>query len=200
LRRYFSDGTLDPSFATVFARPQDLFDGIAIQKDGAVIMLGDVCGLPCSTLIQRFHSDGSLDTNFSVTLTGDRYDKVNEIELLKDGSLLIAGRFTNVNCIRRTYLARLIPSDTPDPLLCVLPPPKPEPYFETTRLPKRQIAVKWQAGYPEYTLQATRLLRPRHPEKEKWVTVTNVPVCDETLCAITNKIARYGKHYRLVKP
>jgi hypothetical protein len=48
LRRYFSDGTLDPSFATVFARPQDLFDGIAIQKDGAVIMLGDVCGLRSS--------------------------------------------------------------------------------------------------------------------------------------------------------
>jgi hypothetical protein len=60
--------------------------------------------------------------------------------------------------------------------------------------------VNWQAGYPEYTLQATRVLHRRHPEKEKWVTVTNEPLCDELGCWITNKISRYGKHYRLVKP
>jgi hypothetical protein len=74
-------------------------------------------------------------------------------------------------------------------------PAKPEPWIETTIIPKRQIAVQWQASYPEYTLQATRLLRLRHPEKEKWVTVTNMPVVDDIACAITNKIARYGKHY-----
>src|SRR5215203_4694053 len=96
-----------------------------------------------------------------------------------------------------TSLARLIPSDTPDPLPCIPPTPPPEAHVSTTLLPHRQIVINWPSRYPEYTLQSARVLHRRHPEKEKWVTVTNEPVCDELGCSITNKISRYGKNYRL---
>ena len=57
----------------------------------------------------------------------------------------------------------------------------------------------WPTNYPEYTLQSTKRLRPNHPEREKWVTVTNEPVAGESTVCVTNRIARWGKHYRLVK-
>ena len=57
----------------------------------------------------------------------------------------------------------------------------------------------WPTNYPEYTLQATKRLRPKHPEKEKWVTVTNLPVVGESTVCVTNRILRWGRHYRLSK-
>jgi hypothetical protein len=61
------------------------------------------------------------------------------------------------------------------------------------------MACCWPTNYPEYTLQATRRLRPRQPEKERWFTVTDVPVLNESSLCLTNRIARWGHHYRLVK-
>jgi hypothetical protein len=119
------------------------------------------------------------------------------VAIQSDGGVLLGGSFTNVNCIRRPFLVRLIPSETPDPLPCV---PQLEPSPATGKLPRGKIVVNWPNGYSDYVLQAARQLRPRHPEKEKWITVTNEPVCDELGCWVTNKISRYGKHYRLVKP
>jgi hypothetical protein len=60
-------------------------------------------------MIRRFNSDGTRDTNFSLVLNGYVHAAITQ----PDG-ILIAGSFTEVNCVRRTYLARLIPSDTPD--------------------------------------------------------------------------------------
>ena len=57
----------------------------------------------------------------------------------------------------------------------------------------------WPTDYPDYTLRATRRLHPKHPEKEKWITVTNAPVVNESSVCVTNRIARWGRHYRLVK-
>ena len=79
------------------------------------------------------------------------------------------------------------------------PPPKPEPELTTTRLPWARMVCCWPTNYPEYTLQATRRLRSRQPEKEKWATVTNEAVVGESSVCVTNRIARWGRHYRLVK-
>jgi hypothetical protein len=196
IERRLPDGTLDSAFTPVSRGSFDYFYSIAPHTDGSIVLLSARGASTLSPVIERFHPDGGTDTNFSVTV--DRWP--SSVAIQSDGGILLAGSFTNVNCIRRTYLARLIPSDAPDSLPCVPEPPKPEPTVTTANLPKRHIAVSWQADYPEYKLQAARVLRPRHPEKEKWVTVTNEPVCDEFGCSITNKIFRYGKHYRLVKP
>jgi uncharacterized delta-60 repeat protein len=198
--RYFADGTPDPSFANASFSYNDYYSGVKADRQGGVFAWGSHCPAACGPLVRRFSNDGTLDTNFSVYLNGP--GPVYGVQFPSDGSILIAGRFTEINCLRRTYIARLIPSDMPDPLPCVPPPPPPptpEPVITTTRLRPAKMACCWPTNYPEYTLQATKRLRPNHPEKEKWVTVTNLPVVGESTVCITNRILRWGRHYRLSK-
>jgi uncharacterized delta-60 repeat protein len=195
ITRRLADGDIDFGFTPIYGNYGDRFYSIGLLTDGRVIALGEACGGSCNGFIRRFNFDGSIDTNFTVVV--DR--AVGPFAVQPDDAVLIAGQFTNVNCIRRTYLARLIPSDTPDPLPCVPPPPKPEPELTATRLRPAKMVCCWPTNYPEYTLQATRRLRPNHPEKEKWLTVTNAPVLGESTVCITNRILRWRRHYRLVQ-
>jgi hypothetical protein len=87
------------------------------------------------------------------------------------------------------------PCDHPPP-----PPPKPALQLDVTRIRGAKMVCCWLTNYPEYTLQATRRLRPNHPEKEKWLTVTNLPTASESSVCVTNRILRWGRNYRLVKP
>ena len=121
----------------------------------------------------------------------------SDVAIDADGGILIAGSFTNVNCVAQPYLVRLIPSDTPDVIDCLPEPPKPPPELTVTRLRRARMVTCWPTNYPEYSLQATRRLRPKRPHKEKWVTITRTPVCVDGTCCVTNKIVRFGKHYRL---
>jgi hypothetical protein len=189
ISRHFADGSQDLTYTN-----WDLiaFQRIFPESDGRVMALLDRL-YDSLWVVRRYNNDGSVDTNFSITLDKGAF----AVAIQSDGGILLGGSFTNVNCIRRPFLVRLIPSDTPDLLPCV---PRPEPSPATAKLPREKIVVNWPSGYPDYVLQATRALHRRHPEREKWVAVTNAPVCDEFGCWITNKISRYGKNYRLVKP
>jgi uncharacterized delta-60 repeat protein len=194
LIRRFSDGSVDPNFNAPFGGNLEDFFEIAPYGDGRVLTVGDDCANNgCRALIRQYRADGSLDTNAPFVVD----DYVSQVKIQSDNTVLIAGSFQTVNCIRRTSIARLIPSEVPDPI-CVPPPPPPELRLELTKIRGKMVCC-WPTNYPEYTLQATKRLRPNHPEKEKWVTVTNLPVQGESTVCVTNRILRWGRHYRLSK-
>jgi uncharacterized delta-60 repeat protein len=195
--RYFSNGTRDASFEIKEFSYNDYYRGVKADTADGVVAWGSYCPVTCRPLIRKFNGDGSLDTNFFVNIDGP--GPIEAVAIQNDGGILIGGRFTTVNCIPRSYIARLIPSDTPDELPCVPPPPKADPQLTVTKLHGPKMACCWTTNYPEYTLQATKRLRPKHPEKEKWVTVTNLPVQGESTVCVTNRILRWGRHYRLSK-
>jgi hypothetical protein len=189
--RHSDDGRIDETFST------PPYDGLKYQRilpysDGRLLALLNSC---CSRIVRRHQSDGTIDKNFVVTTDGVAITAA----LQADEGIPLGGTFTEVNCTRRIYLTRLIPSDTPDPLSCIPPVPEPEPPLDVTRIRGAKMVCCWPTNYPEYTLQATRRLRPKQPEKEKWVTVTNTPVLNESSLCVTNRILRWGRHYRLVK-
>jgi uncharacterized delta-60 repeat protein len=197
LAKHLPTGSLDPSFEPSYGDLYDQVSGMAIQSDGSVILVGSASPSPGNSLLRRFHPDGSRDTNFNFLMNG----RAHAVAVDSSNRIMIGGDFTNVNCIGRTYLTRLIPSETPDELPCIVPPPppKPEPELTLTKLHGPKMVCCWTTNYPEYTLQATKRLRPNHPEKEKWVTVTNLPVVGESTLCVTNRILRWGRHYRLSK-
>jgi len=198
IQRRLPDGSIDPSFAIISGGSGISFWSVLPLESGGVITFGDSCGAICEPVVFRYNPDGTRDTNFSVHVDG----YVMSLAIQPDGGILIGGRFTNVNCIRSPYLARLIPSDTPDPLLCVPPPPpppKPEPQLDVTRISRWKMVCCWPTNYPEYTLQAARVVHPKHPERDKWKTVTNAPAMNGDHVCVTNRVLRWGRNYRLVK-
>lgn len=204
-RRWWANGENDASFGS--DPPTHFTTGtrstILPQADGLVYVIQEDGH---GSYLRRLNQDGTTDTNFLVqTSTTGLYPYymahyVETMAVQPNGEVLIGGEFKKVNCVERFHLARLIPSAEPDSSECFVPPPKPAPELSTTRLRGARMVCCWPTNYPEYTLQATPRLRPRHPEKERWVTVAKEPVCsDDGVCCVTNSIARYGRHYRLVK-
>jgi len=196
LARYMPDGKRDPTFAEVKAKYGDEeFLQVTLLNDGGALVLAQECTFTCTNMVRRFKSNGDADTNFTVWANYH----ISTTTQQTDGAILIGGMFTNINCFRRTYLARLIPSDAPDVIDCLPPPPKPEPELTTTRLRLGRIVCCWPTNYPEYTLQAARVLHPKHPDRDKWKTVTNAPAINGDHVCMTNRVLRWGRNYRLVR-
>jgi uncharacterized delta-60 repeat protein len=202
LNRWFADGTLDPGFNSG-SLPEPI-GSILPQLNGGVLAISRNSSGEYS--IRRFQPDGTPDTNFLVQTTND-YNRVlggqniYTMALQPDGGILIAGRFTNVNCMGQSFIARLIPSDTPDALPCPL---RPEPTLTATRLHGGVMQICIPTGYGDYWVQAARHINRRHPDQTKWVNVHdkykqqwwyNSP----TNSCIEINIARFGRNYRLVK-
>jgi len=114
--RLNSDGTPDSLFnlgglganATVYA--------LAVQPDGKIVIGGDFTAYNGATNfnhIARLNPDGSVDTNFAVSVTGPS-DSVRAITLQLDGKILIGGIFTSVNGVALNHIARLNPDGTVD--------------------------------------------------------------------------------------
>lgn len=100
--RLNADGTLDNTF-TIGAT--DYMDSpvIAIQSDGKIYIGGDVNPGNC---FYRLNSDGSLDTTWDDYATPDftsdplvdpffDYSRIYKIDVLDDGDIIVAGRFTD---------------------------------------------------------------------------------------------------------
>lgn len=177
------NGRLSPDFRR---RENNIPTVVAmVVRDGRPVIGGHFYASPPGvTNLTRILPTGGVDPQFEIG-TGVNGD-VRTIVQQKDGHLLVGGDFTEVNGQPRAYLVRL---------QAIEPPPE----VTTQRLPRGQIAVCWPTNYADYTLQATRHLRPRFPQKEKWVTVTNTPIEGESSLCVTNRIVRWGRHYRLVK-
>lgn len=98
LYRLNADGSWDSDFlvTNIVSSPFTIF-AVAVQDDGKIVVAGDFGGY-----IRRYHSDGSLDTDFTPpSLNG----AVRALALQPDGRLIIGGDFTNLN--QRNRIARL---------------------------------------------------------------------------------------------
>jgi uncharacterized delta-60 repeat protein len=105
-----ADGASDPAFVPG-AGPNGAVRAMAVQADGKILIGGgftEVDGV-ARNRIARLNADGSLDGTFDPGTGAD--DTVYALTLHGDGTVLLGGRFTQVNGQPGTArLARLVPS------------------------------------------------------------------------------------------
>ncbi len=113
LARLNADGSLDASF-NVSIGSSGIINGLTIQSDGKVVMLGDferVNGVVKSN-IARVNADGSLDNGFD---GGSGFDTPpKDVAADSTGKLLVFGSFNSYNGASRPFLARLLSNGTLD--------------------------------------------------------------------------------------
>jgi uncharacterized delta-60 repeat protein len=112
------DGSLDPTFDQDGIRVDDFGStdaarGVAVQPDGKIVIAGTSCG--GDILVARYDSTGALDPSFGsggrvcVDVAGGSTDQGEEIFVLGDGKLLVAGTSAG-----DFALVRLNPDGSPD--------------------------------------------------------------------------------------
>jgi uncharacterized delta-60 repeat protein len=104
--RIMPDGALDPSF-NPGSGPYLPVRAITLQPDGRAVIGGDFFTYDgvARSRIARIMPNGSLDASFSVG-TGAN-SEVEALAVQPDGRILIGGRFTQMNGIARSGIARL---------------------------------------------------------------------------------------------
>jgi uncharacterized delta-60 repeat protein len=105
------DYLLDPSFNPTFAgRTHQFFDitnAVAVQPDQKILVGGNftIVNGDASSLIVRFNPNGTRDTSFNSGLGTMANDIIDNIKILPDGKILVAGVFRVAGAL--TYFARL---------------------------------------------------------------------------------------------
>ncbi len=118
LRRYFPNGTEDFAFSAACGTGLDVYPySIVVQTDGRILLAGPFNSVNGSarTGIARLLPGGTLEStaSFNVMLSGgDAYPVCVAVQ--PDEKILISGRFSSVNGVARTSLARLFPNGTVD--------------------------------------------------------------------------------------
>src|SRR5207237_3316133 len=88
---------------------------VAIQPDGKILIAGtfqNVAGFVYGR-IARLNPDGTIDLTFNTNGIGAN-NQINDIKLLPDGKILIAGIFTQYNGVPKQRVARLNSDGTLD--------------------------------------------------------------------------------------
>ncbi len=113
IARWNTDGTLDLSF-----NPGDGANGIVyaavVQDDGKILLGGSFTRVQAEARnrIARLHPDGTLDKDFNPP--GGLNADVYAIVVRPEGSILVAGAFTQANGEPKRYLAQLKANGTTD--------------------------------------------------------------------------------------
>ncbi len=114
LVRINADGTADPTYKPLPdpAVSVNLGPG-ALRADGTAYLtsLINVPGLGNGYYLHRFFGDGSRDTSFNPFVFGN----ISFIEAAPDGSVFLAGAFTQVNGVSAPGIARVLPDGNVDP-------------------------------------------------------------------------------------
>jgi uncharacterized delta-60 repeat protein len=113
IARFHPNGELDFSFQPGAGANLDV-NALALQRDGKVIIGGlfsTVGGQP-RVRMARLNVDGSLDESFNPGLGPNA--AVNALVVERDGSILIAGEFTQIGTAPRSRIARLRPDGSVD--------------------------------------------------------------------------------------
>lgn len=125
--RFTANGALDTSFGTngvatipMGEYPCD-FKGIAVQPDGRIVAVGTYGNglLWWVMLAARFEADGTLDTSFGVNGVvkydhGSVDDEAEDVALLPDGSILVAGFTVTADFNYSALLVKLRPDGVLD--------------------------------------------------------------------------------------
>lgn len=101
--RYNADGSLDASFsgdgkvATPIGSGDDEAEGVAVQTDGKIVVVGSSISLGISVIaVARYNPDGTLDSNFSgdgklTTSVSAASDSGSDVVIRPDGRILVSG-------------------------------------------------------------------------------------------------------------
>lgn len=120
------DGDLDPTFGnggkviTDFSQQSDIAQGIAIQPDGKIVVVGDSgVDLLRHSALARYNPDGSLDTTFGsggrVLITLDAGgDLLDSVAIQPDGKIVVGGALNQNNANLAFLVARFNSNGTLD--------------------------------------------------------------------------------------
>ncbi|MCW5959048.1 MAG: VCBS repeat-containing protein [Pyrinomonadaceae bacterium] len=100
LARFNSDGTNDTSFAANTSAAQ--IKGVEILSDGKIVAGGHDGTTP---IVRRYNIDGSADTSFLHTDTGD--GTIEALEMQADGKILVSGNYTTLRGVSQGRVSRL---------------------------------------------------------------------------------------------
>lgn len=103
------DTTFDPGDGITIGDGNSSIKAIGLQSDGKVVVGGSFSsfnGAPCGN-ITRLNSDGSIDASFNTKAGAAANGTVRAILMRADGTIVIAGDFTQFNGTTRRYMARL---------------------------------------------------------------------------------------------
>lgn len=101
--RFLASGAVDTSFAPVSGVADTLVLAMEVQKDGRVLLGGQIPDGSTYRQVARLHTDGSIDTAFTTTVN----DLPHVLRQQPDGKILMGGDFTQVNGIAVPKLVRL---------------------------------------------------------------------------------------------
>jgi uncharacterized delta-60 repeat protein len=122
IRRLNPNGSFDNSFtpiSTGFGRLiRSYFTQVLLLPSGKILVSGGSSSVSSSsTFIKRYNSDGNLDSSFEEpTFSGSSPNllKINDFDVLPDGSILVVGNFTSVNGVQRKNFVKLQPAGNVD--------------------------------------------------------------------------------------
>jgi uncharacterized delta-60 repeat protein len=109
-------GFLDPNFLDGMSGPNSWLWAVGLQADDKVLVAGQFTSFNGVTRgpVARLYDDGSVDTNFTATVTAGE-PTIHSVAAQPDGKILIGGMFTGVNGAIRNSIARLNANGTLDP-------------------------------------------------------------------------------------
>ena len=115
--RLNTDGSLDNSFNPGGFGPDQAVNGVAVQGDGKILIVGlfnSYRSVPRKSLA-RLNSDGTLDPTFNSDGTNVNGWSVSVAVQPNDGKILVGGSLTSYMTVPVRNLARLDPDGTLDP-------------------------------------------------------------------------------------
>ncbi|MCE5230180.1 hypothetical protein LLG95_11350 [bacterium] len=113
IARLNADGTIDDTFLATGAN--GFVNAMALEPGGRIVIGGDftrVNGAACNR-IARLMPNGQVDTDFQSVPGADR--NIFAIELQRDGKILIAGEYTELDGTPHSQIARLNANGSVDP-------------------------------------------------------------------------------------
>ncbi len=120
LARLLADGSVDPGFFPQLISESVVHD-LSPASDGGVVVCGDLgtSGTILRPAVLRFQTNAALDTSFQgpSLLAGFNLGRVDTVEALPNGRVLIGGSFDRVDGAARVGLARLLENGDLDPTL-----------------------------------------------------------------------------------
>jgi uncharacterized delta-60 repeat protein len=119
--RLNSDGSRDQSFATINWGPFRMhfitYSKVFLLPDGKILISGTQSASSQSEgFLMRYNSDGTVDSSFGQPIFADPENRsyVNGFAVQPDGSIVVSGKFTGINSVDKTDLARLFPAGNVD--------------------------------------------------------------------------------------
>lgn len=106
IARLNANGTLDTDFDTSNG-PDDNVLAIALQEDGKVLLGGEFTTIEGSNrkYVARLNDDGSWESGFGSGMEPNY--RITALDIQDDGTVIIAGEFTQINSDDYLYVARL---------------------------------------------------------------------------------------------